>query len=216
MNVNDWHERWEKNHIGFHRADTNPLLLKYFNKLDLKPHSRIFVPLCGKSIDMLWLVDKGHDVVGVEISEIACEAFFRENALQYQVADAGAFKKYSSTNITLYAGDYFALTAEMLGHIDAVYDRAALIALPGEMRKQYVEYLFTIVGTSIKILLITMAYNQDEMEGPPFSVGYDEIHGLYADKLSINPVHEQFYTEVAKHLRVKGLTGYTDLVYVLS
>lgn len=216
MNLNDWHKRWQQNHIGFHRAETNHLLVEYFDKLDMQPGDQIFVPLCGKSVDMLWLAEKGVRVVGVEVSKIACEAFFLENNLAHTVEELEDFVVYTYGNITIYAGDYFKLTAKLLGHTQAVYDRAALIALPADLRNAYVDHMFAMTGTEIKVLLLTMAYDQSTMAGPPFSVGPVEVESLYTDKLAVEQLYEKSSEQVAEHLRDKGLRSYADYVFLMS
>lgn len=210
-----WQERWQSNEIGFHQSKFNPLLLQYFPSLDLKPHAVIFVPLCGKSLDMIWLADQGFKVVGVELSDLACKDFFKENNISVEISHTDHFTVYKSPNITIFAGDYFKLTTQHLGKIDAVYDRAALIALPAELRQQYASHLKELLSPQTKMLLIVMSYKQEEMAGPPFSVDNNEVTKLYAPPFSIKQLHRNDVTQISEHLRVKGLTSFTDQVYCL-
>jgi len=175
-----WQSKWESDEIGFNQLQPNQLLQRYFNIVNLKTGDRIFVPLCGKSIDMIWLANQGYHVVGVELSTIACDAFYQEHNIPVDMMRTGDFMVYKSDQITLFAGDFFKLTKAMLGKIDAVYDRAALIALPHELRMRYVAYLLKLINRNTVIFLITTAYDQNEMKGPPFSVDEDEVAKLYS------------------------------------
>ena len=211
-----WQEKWQSNEIGFHQSKFNPLLLQYFSSLDLKPRAAIFVPLCGKSLDMVWLADQGFKVVGVELSDLACKDFFKENNISVEISTTDHFTVYKSKNITIFAGDYFKLATQHIGKIDAVYDRAALIALPAELRQQYASRLKELLSPQTKMLLIVMSYNQDEMAGPPFSVDENEVTKLYNSQFSIKQLHRNDVTQISEHLRVKGLTCFTDQVYALE
>jgi thiopurine S-methyltransferase len=210
-----WQERWQTNQIGFHQPKFNPLLLQNFPSLDIKSGAVIFVPLCGKSLDMVWLADQGFKVVGVELSDLACKDFFKENNIPVEVTTTDVFTVYKSEHITIYSGDYFKLSTEQIGKIDAVYDRAALIALPDELRQQYASHLKDLVSPEAKMLLIVMSYNQDEMAGPPFSVDKNEVSKLYGSQFSIKQLYSNDVTQISDHLRVKGLTSFTDQVYCL-
>ncbi len=188
MQADFWHQLWERQQTGWHLSETNPFLKDHFNALELQEGNRIFVPLCGKSLDIAWLLDQGLEVVAVELNEGAvCELF---NALQVkpEVKNEGAFKRYSYHNITIFVGDFFNLELSMLGKIDAVYDRAALVALPPEMRKQYTKQLCHLAKGASQ-LLITFEYDQGKQEGPPFSVPMQELHQHYCNDYTI--VHLQ-------------------------
>jgi thiopurine S-methyltransferase len=179
-----WHQRWENDKIGFHLGQVNPYLVHYWSDLGLHAGSRIFVPLCGKSLDMLWLAEQGHDVIGVEISPIAVRAFFEENRLKPTVNQQGAFEIWSVDQITILLGDYFELQPAQLGEVEAVYDRASLVALPQEMRPDYVEHLNALCN-AVPRLLITLDYDQSRMGGPPFAVSNEEVQELYQDRSSL-------------------------------
>ncbi len=135
----------------------------------------MFVPLCGKSLDLLWLAGQGHPVLGVEISPVGVESFFQENGLKPQVTDAPPFRRYQVDELTVLCGDFFALTPGHLQGVTAVFDRASLIALPPELRPRYAEHLQGLLRPETRILLVTLDYDQAEMAGPPFSVGEDEV-----------------------------------------
>lgn len=175
-----WHERWQNNQIAFHEDEGNALLRRHFGALRLAPGARVFVPLCGKTLDIGWLLDQGLSVAGVELSEIAIRQLFDELKRTPDVAPAGPLTRFSAPGLDIYVGDYFALTAEILGPVDAVYDRAALVALPAEMRKRYTAHLRSLTAT-VQQLLLTYEYDQTKMDGPPFSVSADEVRDHYAE-----------------------------------
>ena len=172
-----WHQRWSEGRIGFHQADFNPYLKKYWQLLSLAGDDRVFVPLCGKSKDMLWLREQGHEVLGVELNSSACGAFFAENEAEPEFSQRPGFVVRSVDGVQLLCGDFFSLNAEDLRDVSAVYDRAALIALPPEMRVQYVEYLAQILPRGVQILLITLEFEGEG--GPPFSVQGTEVERLF-------------------------------------
>jgi len=215
MDNNYWHKRWQLNEIGFNQKQPNLLLQRYFQTLGLKLGSRVFVPLCGKSIDMLWLIQQGYEVIGVEMSSTACKAFFEENKISPKVSKLGDGLGYSNDKITLFVGDFFQLNTQLLGHVDAVYDRAALIALPMELRQRYAAHLTELLAPHATIFLITTSYNQNEMQGPPFSVNAHEVNALFSERFNIQLLYSKPYTEIPEHLRAKGLLQAVEEVYCL-
>jgi thiopurine S-methyltransferase len=180
-----WHQRWEGGQIGFHQQEINSYLTIHWDDLGLPSGAPVFVPLCGKSLDMLWLREQGHPVFGIELSRKAVEAFFHENEIEPSVNETERFTEYSSEQLTLFAGDYFALTPGDLGQIHAVFDRAALIALPPQMRADYVRQMARLLPAGAHILLVTMHYSEGTLDGPPFSVEEHEVETLYGDDFSI-------------------------------
>jgi len=174
-----WHKRWHDNQIGFHQTDINPWLLEYWGKLNLKRGDLVFVPLCGKSEDMTWLVEQGFRVIGVELSEKAIKSYFDKYGKDVTVTNEGAFDVWRSENITIYRGDFFDLETDQLEEVKAVFDRAALIALKPEMRKHYVQHYFSMGLKDTQFLVITLEYDQTLKEGPPFSVSDDEVNELF-------------------------------------
>lgn len=180
-----WHQRWEQDQIGFHQQEINNYLTRHWGELGLPDGTPVFVPLCGKSLDMLWLREQGHPVFGIELSRKAVEAFFHENEIEPSVNETHRFVEFSSDQLTLFAGDYFQLTARDLGQIQAVFDRAALIALPPEMRSDYARHMARLLPQGAHILLITMHYPAGALEGPPFSVEEAEVQALYGDDFTI-------------------------------
>lgn len=211
-----WHQMWQSNEIGFNQSQPNQLMQRYFLSLNLKPGDRVLVPLCGKSIDMLWLAGQGYKVIGIELSQQACKAFFQENKIATKVTETGDFVVYSSDEITLFAGDFFKLDKNTLGPVDAVYDRAALIALPSELRQEYSAHLGQLVDRETKIFLITTSYNQIEMQGPPFSVDENEVNMLFSADFNIKQLYSKPLSDIPAHLHERGLLQASEHAYYLT
>ncbi|WP_428355704.1 thiopurine S-methyltransferase [Methyloprofundus sp.] len=216
MHANFWLERWEKNQIGFHEHDINGHLQKFWKTLQTPLSNKIFVPLCGKSRDILWLLSLGHQVVGVEISPLAVEQFFSANKLQAKVTDCGIFQLWQADNLSIYLGDFFDLSSDHLTDCTAIYDRAALVALPAEMRQQYVLHLNKITPDLKSSLLVTLEYAQEEMSGPPFSVDEDEVHNLFADTHAIERLFAEDVLQNNDNFQQRGLSNLVEKVYRLQ
>lgn len=180
-----WHQKWEKNEIGFHVGEANPLLVNSFHQLLLAQGARVFLPLCGKTLDIAWLYSQGYRVVGIELNASAIEQLFSEIDVEPVITRMGGLSHYGADNIDIFVGDFFELSADMLGPVDVIYDRAALVALPEEMRKQYTSHLMTITNYAPQ-LLITYEYEQTEMDGPPFSLSEVEVNRHYHDHYKIS------------------------------
>ncbi len=174
-----WHKRWEENQIGFHQQEINQYLSSHWAELGLPDGAPVFVPLCGKSLDMLWLREQGHAVLGIELSDKALQDFFAENQLARDISQDERFTTYHTEGLRLLAGDFFALTRADLDGIVAVYDRASLIALPPQMRTRYARHLAELLPSGAHILLIVMDYAPGTIEGPPFSVSANELQELF-------------------------------------
>lgn len=205
-----WLERWQQDQIGFHQAEINQYLSEHWAQLGLPEGTPVFVPLCGKSLDMLWLRQQGHPVLGVELSDKAVSAFFEENDITPEVSQEGGFKVYTSSGLRLLSGDFFALEPEDLKEIRAVYDRAALIALPPPMRMDYARHMANLLPAGAHILLITMEYPAGTLEGPPFSVSEEEVHKLFDAAFT---VERQALWEGAEGPRGVSVT---EKIYTLS
>lgn len=210
MEASFWHEKWESNIIGFHESQANPLLVSYFNELSIDKNDRVFVPLCGKTLDIAWLLSQGCQVAGVELSQLAVEQLFEELGIGPVITDVGSLKLYSAPNLDIFMGDFFELTSAMLGTIDAVFDRAALVALPDDMRIRYSRHLTDITGNAVQ-LLITFEYDQSLMVGPPFSIGAEEVRRQYEACYNISPLVS---VEVAGGLA--GKCDATESVWLLK
>lgn len=170
MEPSFWHEKWDLKQIGFHQPQINEFLLKYWSRLSLEPSAEVFVPLCGKSLDMCYLAEQGHSVLGCELNQIAVEDFFKENNLPVNRQTHGEHQVYSTEQVSLIQGDIFTLANESTHSINAFYDRAALIAWPEAMRQQYAKKLAELIPVGVKGLLVTLDYDQSALNGPPFAV----------------------------------------------
>ncbi len=210
MDANFWHQKWGKNEIAFHESEVNPLLVENIDRLSLTENSRVFLPLCGKTLDISWLLSKGFRVAGAELSGIAVEQLFQELGVKPKISKMAELEHYSAYRLDIFVGDIFHLTAETLGFVDAIYDRAALVALSEDMRKRYAKHLMEITNTAPQ-LLICYEYDQNKMAGPPFSIGGEEVRRHYQD-------HYRPDLIVGKNVLggLKGKCEATENVWLLS
>jgi thiopurine S-methyltransferase len=176
-----WHERWEKKEIGFHEPKPNPLLVKFLRRLSLRKNARVFVPLCGKTLDIGWLLSKGCRVAGAELSPIAIDELFAQLRLKPIITKSKTTElvRYSAPKIDIFCGDIFKLTRRTLGPVNAIYDRAALVALPEKVRNRYTAHLLQLTKKAPQ-LLVTFQYDQTLRAGPPFSITNPELTRHYA------------------------------------
>ncbi|HEY9648626.1 MAG TPA: thiopurine S-methyltransferase [Chroococcidiopsis sp.] len=184
MDERFWHQKWETNDIAFHRSEANPLLVKHFKQISLPQGSRIFLPLCGKTLDISWLLSQGYRVAGAELSQLAIKQLFEGLGLEPKIAMVGAIAHYSAPDIDIFVGDIFQLLGHQLGSVDAIYDRAALVALPPDMRGRYTAHLMAITNRAPQ-LLICYEYDQSLMAGPPFSISREEVNQHYGDRYDL-------------------------------
>jgi thiopurine S-methyltransferase len=184
MEAGFWHRRWQTNEIPFHEGMANALLVRYFNGLFGGRGRRVFLPLCGKTRDIGWLLAEGHQVVGAELSATAIEQLFAELGVAPERSDLGQLTHYGAPAIDMFVGDIFDLSSSVLGAIDVIYDRAALVALPEEMRRRYAAHLMGLSDLAPQFL-ITFEYDQSQMDGPPFSVTGDAIRRYYGRRYAI-------------------------------
>ncbi|WP_394243175.1 thiopurine S-methyltransferase [Vibrio astriarenae] len=208
-----WHSKWASNKIGFHLEDVNPLLTTHWQALNPQCEDKVFVPLCGKSEDLVWLASKHDDVQGVELSNIAVRAFFSEHFYTPMVTTlSGQHELYQFDELSIYTGDVFSAPIEP---VELVYDRAALIALPIEMRSDYAKRIDSLLKPGGRILLVTLEYDQSEMSGPPFSVVEKEIDSLFKgyqiDRLATDVADENHPKRADK-----GLTYFSETVLLLT
>ena len=201
MEANFWHNKWEQNEIGFHEGKTNALLTKYLDQLQLPEAGRLFLPLCGKTRDIAWLLAQGYQVVGIELSPLAIQQLFAELKIEPEISTTGALTRYRVPNLEIYEGDFFELGDAKLGQVNAVYDRAALIALPEHMRKHYSGHLNKITSNAPQ-LLITLEYDQGVISGPPFSLSDAEVLSHYSATHQVS--------QLEKNWLEKGLKGKVD------
>lgn len=184
MDADFWHKKWENNDITFHKSTPNPSLIAHIEALSLAKGSIIFIPLCGKTLDISWLLSNGYRIIGVELVELAIKQLFTELGLAPKIFVKGKIKLYSAHNIDIYVGNIFDVSHELVGPVDAIYDKAALVALPAEVRPRYTAHLMDITHQSSQ-LLIVYHYDQNLMQGPPFSISNEEISQLYKNSYNV-------------------------------
>jgi thiopurine S-methyltransferase len=208
-----WHERWRAGQIGFHQSAVDWNLRQYWPDLGLASDSRVFVPLCGKSLDLLWLCERGHFVTGAEISNVALESFYMEHGIPAKRRIGDAFDIYEAPGLQLFRGDFFSLTPDLLGPIPAVFDRAALISWAPELRATYVKHVVELTTSGTQTLLVTMEYDQAQMRGPPFSVTAGEIERLYSRHHEIRELSRRNILATEPRLRARGLSELHEVCY---
>ena len=225
MHHSFWHQRWQEQHIGFHLDKINPYLSKYWHRLEVSEQGRVFVPLCGKSHDLLFLYQQGHKVVGNELSSLAVQDFYTEQQLnasktiissEKKLSDETALTLWDSPEVAIYCGDFFALKKGYLSDISAVYDRAALVALPREMRENYVKKMLEILPQKVKILLLTLDYDENEKQGPPFSVTEEEVYRLYGDYFSIELLEVADIAAEQRSPRSQNMSYFNERAFFLT
>jgi thiopurine S-methyltransferase len=216
MHSDFWIDRWKQGQTGFHQSSVNPALLEHWGALGVQPSDRVFVPLCGKSLDLLWLRERGHSVLGVELSPIAVRDFFREAALVPTISREGPFEISEANGIRVLQGDFFDLSAEDLAGVRAVYDRAALIALPPNLRIAYARALAEKLPRPVAMLLLGFESRTPSIDGPPFCVGEEEIRNLYEPAFRVDVLHRGAFAEAPPNLRSRGHELVADMTYLLT
>ena len=215
MQPDFWHQRWHENRIGFHRSEVMPLLEEHWDALQLSSESRVLVPLAGKSLDMVWLAAQGHRVLGVELSPLAVAQFFEEHGLQPECRESASGLHHAAKHIELLCGDVFGVDAALLGDCTGVYDRAALIALPPDMRQRYVRTVYAALPSGCRGLLITLEYPQAEKVGPPFSVDEAEVRELFSPHWQVELLERRDILQQPDFI-AEGLTAMSTAVYRLE
>ncbi len=213
MQPDFWQERWREGRIGFHQDRPLPLLCKHWPTLGIPADARVFVPLCGKSLDMAWLVERGHRILGIELSELAVQQFFNERGLAPDVHDTRHGRHYVAGPYELIVGDAFKLDTEVLGDCTAIYDRAALIALPPDLRQRYAATAWHHLPSACTGLLVTLEYPQHEKDGPPFSVEEPEVRQLLEPDWNITLLERRDILADEERFREAGVTMLHTAVY---
>ncbi|GAB4114988.1 MAG: thiopurine S-methyltransferase [Sideroxydans sp.] len=211
-----WLERWERAEIGFHQDEINPYLLKYWGELHAAQGGEVFVPLCGKSLDMVWLREQGHKVLGVELSAIAVRDFFSEQGKSPVHTQTAKFEQCEADGIRILCGDFFDLGKADMANVRAVYDRASLVALPPEMRERYARHLVEILPPGTQVLLVTFDYPQEEMPGPPFAVSANEVDLLYGKHAEIRLLAQENVLEQNPRFKQRGMTRLQENIFQLT
>jgi len=222
MDPDFWHGRWQEKQIGFHQAEPNKLLKIHWPALGLAPASRVFIPLAGKSVDMVWLAGRGHRIIANELSRIAVEEFFDEQELTPETRDDGEFTVFTAGPYEIWCGDIFALPDHVTAGIAAIYDRASLIALPTGMRRRYATKLGGLIHDAarspspVRNLLITLEYDQSLIDGPPHAVLPDEIDKLFAKDWTIEKIAHEDGAAVSPKFAAAGIDNVGQTVYLLT
>jgi thiopurine S-methyltransferase len=214
MEPDFWHARWREHQIGFHQASVSPLLAKHHAQLGAPEGSRVLVPLCGKSLDLRWLAAQGRAVVGVELSPIAVDELFAEQKLSPEVDTHGPFTRKRAAGIELLCGDIFHLTPELLGPVSALFDRAALVALPEPLRSRYAKLIAALLPAGARGLLVSFAY-QPEVGGPPFSVDEATVRALWESAFSITALEHVDILDAEPRFKERGITSLHESAYAL-
>ncbi len=224
MEIDFWLDRWNHDKIGFHQDQVNPYLVYFYGEkgpaVEQRDKLKVFVPLCGKSKDMLWLAQNHYEVFGVECSDRAVKSFFEENGLGYKHVEREGAGFYQSENdpfsrIEIFQGDFFALEEDALDGVTDIFDRASLVALPVDMRANYVNKITALQQSGTRTLLVTLNFDPSEMNGPPFSVTDEEVMDLYAESYKIDKLIEKDVIEIETGLKNRGLTALTEAVFKL-
>jgi thiopurine S-methyltransferase len=210
-----WLERWRTQQIGFHQPEVNRWLKQCWPQLGVPAGAGVFVPLCGKSLDMLWLADQGHPVVGVELAESAVRSFFDEAGLPFSIERERHLLRFSHERITIYCGDVMDLTVLHLRGVKGVYDRAGLVALPPRMRAHYADHLQRVVADGCRMLLLTLEYDQRRVDGPPHSVAEDEVRALFAARCRVEALCRKPARQLPPAFAAAGIDDATEAVYRL-
>jgi thiopurine S-methyltransferase len=211
-----WLERWERSEIGFHQNEINPHLRQHWHELQRTTIGEVFVPLCGKSLDMMWLRQQECNVLGIELSALAIEDFYNENGLAPSLSDIGKFQHYQAGGVRIMGGDFFDLCREDLSNVNSVYDRASMVALPPEMRERYTQHLVNILKPGTQILLITFDYPQAEMKGPPFSVSVKDVEALYSSYAEIRMLAQEDVLAQNPRFQQRGVSRMEEHVFLLT
>ena len=216
MQPDFWLERWRTGQIGFHQPAVDRHLRRHWPELGLAEESRVFVPLCGKSLDLPWLRERGHSVAGVELSAVALESFCMEQGVPARRRTLDAFDVYEAAQIQLFRGDFFNLAPELLGAFGAIYDRASLISWAPDLRPAYVAQVAALSRPGTLTLLIVTEYLQAQMQGPPFSVSAEDIVRLYSESHAVQQLSRQDILANETRLRSRGLTQLHEVCYRLT
>ena len=216
MDAEFWLQRWHEGRIGFHRDEVMPLLERHWAALGVPAGGRVFVPLAGKTLDMHWLAAQGHEVLGVELSPLAVRAFFADAGLRPAIHADAEGVHHRAGPVDLVLGDVFALSEQLLAPMDAVYDRAAIIALPAAMRRRYVSEVYAKLPRGCRGLLITLEYPQAQMDGPPFSVDEAEVRRLFEPEWAVELLERRDILSQEPRFRDDGVTALSTAIYRLQ
>lgn len=216
MDPQFWLKRWQEGATGFHMTRVTPLLAKYWPSLGVASGARVLVPLCGKSLDMVWLAAQGYRVLGVELSPVAVEQFFEEQKLVAEIHESPLGTHYVAGEIEIICGDVFKVDAGTLGQCEGVYDRGALVALPPSMRRDYAQHVYGQLADGYLGLLLTLEYDQALMEGPPFSVPAAEIQELFSPLGEVSTLARMDILDKEPKFQARGLKALDSVTWRLE
>jgi thiopurine S-methyltransferase len=216
MQPDFWLQRWRDNQIGFHQDKPTPLLLKHWPAIGMPVGATVFVPLAGKSLDMVWFASEGYRVLGVELSPLAIKQFITEHGVVPEVRESKYGTHYLAGSVEIIQGDVFALDSAALEDCSVVFDRAALVALPPDLRRCYVDEVYSLLPQGCRGLLITLEYPQDEKQGPPFSVTEAEVRELYQRDWHVDVLERRDILAQQPNFAAEGVTALDTVVYRLT
>lgn len=216
MDPNFWLEQWKSGRIGFHAKVAHPCLVHYWPRVSANCDIQVFVPLCGKSLDMDFLMAQRCKVVGIELSTLAIGQYLTEHNLTAVTTRVDGMPIHTTPGLRLIEGDFFQLTRSTLGPIDAVYDRAALIAMPPDLQPRYASHLLSLTPATAPILLITLDYDPAEMNGPPFATPPEQVEGLFGERYRIELLERLDALNDNPSLQSRGLTALTESAWRLT
>ena len=212
--MEQWELRWKEGRIGFHLPEVNTYLMRHSEEFFKQKVKKIFVPLCGKSIDLSWLAARSKKVVGVEGVRKPVAEFFAENNVNYSIQNIDGFELFSSDSIDIYFGDFFALNKLKIGQFNVIYDRASIVAIEEDLRRKYVDHLMNFLTEDGIILLITLEYDQNQMQGPPYSVPFSEVKKLFSSRGKLKLLETCDILD--NRLRKKGLSRALERVIKIT
>ena len=217
MELSYWQSRWQKGNIGWHMDTVYPLLPQICNHLGINSDARVLVPLCGKSLDLLWLADHCDTVTGVDISQKALQHLMQQHHESFVKDTSHGFSIYRSDSLVLWEGDFTKLPPEQIPTQHLIYDKASIIALPAEKREHHAEKVIELSDPNTQIVIQTFEYNQSEMTGPPFSVDTQELKRLFGHRFKLKCLHEQSKLKELQKFMRRGLSSYlTEKVFHLK
>lgn len=217
MDQEFWHERWKNKQIGFHQEEVHISLERFWpSMMGVDEGVGIFIPLCGKTRDIFYFLERGHRVTANELSPIAVSELFSENGLEPVIQKEEHFERYVKDELVVYCGDFFDLRPEQLQGVDAVYDRASLVALPPTMRPRYANHMADLLSPGARILLVSFQYDQEKMAGPPFSVPQAEVLKLYGENFTIQVLESKEILSENPSFRKRGLDAIHEITYGLT
>ena len=212
----DWLNRWKEGNTGWHHQQYNPHLLGFWDTIQAPTRCKVLVPLCGKSRDMVWLVERGHRVIGVELSPLAVETFFKEQNLVPERSSDGALELWQAGPYKIFCGDIFLLQKHHLEGIEALYDRASLVAFNPWQRRDYARMLAQLLPANCRMLLVAMDYPQNEMQGPPYCVSSNEVEYLFGEMFSIELLDSLDLLKDTDRYMDRGLSHLVEQIYRLE